>query len=194
MSPRPWPRTIAVLLAGAGFLAFAGVDPGRERAVFAKEGPAELVSHAVLLLAIAAWLAVAGRSRGGARRGAAAMAGFLAWVLAEELDWGAVHGWLALGERIQAGVGHRNLHNALRGASYFLFALPLLAYFALPARRLGALAPVADERAAFFAVGGLSVVFGLGPWERDGQELLEGIVYALLLAGALRLLRGAAAR
>jgi hypothetical protein len=86
------------------------------------------------------------------------MAAFLALLLAEELDWGAVLGWPALGLRIEAVLGHRNLHNSLRGASYLLFALPLALHFAAPARVHGPLAPLRDERAGFFAIAGL---FGL---------------------------------
>ncbi len=58
-----------------------------------------------LLAAVLAWLWLARRVRGGARLRARAMAGFLALVLAEELDWGGVYGLPAIGVRLDAAVG-----------------------------------------------------------------------------------------
>jgi hypothetical protein len=182
-----WWRTLAVGLAAAGFVALALASPASVPRVFAKEGPCELLSHGLLLLATLAWAWLATRVRGGARLRALVMAAFLALLLAEELDWGAVLGWPALGLRIEAVLGHRNLHNSLRGASYLLFGLPLALHFAAPGRVHGPLAPLRDERAGFFAIAGLFGLYNLGPWERSAQELLEGLLYALLLACGWRL-------
>lgn len=188
-SPRRWPRTSAVLLLMLGLLVLVLAAPTLARRLLAKEGPVELVSHVILLAAVLAWLALVRRTRGRDRLRAALMAGFLALVLAEELDWGGVLGLPAIGLRLDAAVGHRNLHNATHGASYLLFALPLLLHFAAPARMHGGLAPVADERAAFFAVALAFIAWNLGPWESHAQELLEGVLYALLLAVGVRLVR-----
>lgn len=180
-SPLRWPRALLVVVTGAALLAVCLAAPDAAGRWLAKEGPVEHASHLVLLLAALSWLRL-GLSRGLAL----AMAAFLLFVLAEEVDWGAVYGLPALGVRIDAAVGHRNLHNAARGASYLLFAVPLALYFAAPARRLGALAPTRDERAAFAIVAALFIAFNLGPWERQAQELLEAVLYALLLAVGLR--------
>ena len=184
-SPLRWPRALLVVATAAALLAVLVVAPEPAGRWLAKEGPVEHASHLVLLLAALTWLGL-----GLARGRALVMSCFLLVVLAEEVDWGAVYGLPALGVRIDAAVGHRNLHNALRGASYLLFALPLALYFGAPARRLGALAPTADERAAFALVAAAFVAFNLGPWERQAQELLEAVLYALLLAVGLRCAAG----
>jgi hypothetical protein len=186
---RRWTRTSAVLGVIAGLLVLVLAAPALARRLLAKEGPVEHVSHVVLLAAVLAWLGLAWRARAWTRLRALGMAGFLALVLAEELDWGGVLGWPAVGLRLDAAVGHRNLHNASHGASYLLFALPLLLHFAAPARWHDGLAPAADERAAFFAVALAFIAWNLGPWESQAQELLEGVLYALLLAVGVRLAR-----
>ncbi|MCY1053964.1 hypothetical protein [Nannocystis sp. SCPEA4] len=184
------PRTIAVLTVAAVAVVAALVSPATTLAVLAKEGPAEHASHAVLAAAVVAWT-LAGRAA--SRRAVPlAMAGFLALVLAEEVDWGAVYGWPALGERMAAAFGHRNMHNAGRGSSYLLFALPLVAYYMVPGtgRWLGRTTPNRDERWAFAAVAGLFIAGNMVPaWERAAQELLELLLYALLLATGVRLAR-----
>ncbi|HEY0135271.1 MAG TPA: hypothetical protein VGB85_14400 [Nannocystis sp.] len=184
-----WPRTSAVLGAMLGMLVLVLAAPALARRLLAKEGPVELASHVVLLTAVLTWLALAWRTGGADRLRAALMTGFLALVLAEELDWGGVLGLPAIGLRLDAAVGHRNLHNASHGASYLLFGLPLLLHFAAPARMHGGLAPVADERAACFAVALAFIAWNLGPWESHAQELLEGVLYSLLLAAGVRLMR-----
>lgn len=186
---RAYPRTGAVLLACAAAGVLALLDPAAAAALLAKEGPAEHASHAVLLAAALAWAGAAARARGRARAVAAALAAFLALVLAEELDWGAVYGAPALGLRVAAVFGHRNMHNAARGASYLLFALPLALYYLAPGT--GAwrdrLAPTRDERLAFAAIGGLFLAGNqVAAAERAAQELLELLLYALLLASGLR--------
>ena len=183
------PRTSTVLLLMLGLLVLVLAAPALARTLLAKEGPVEFASHVVLLAAVLAWLALAWRASAADRLRAALMAGFLALVLAEELDWGGVLGVSALGLRIDAAVGHRNFHNATHGASYLLFALPLLLHFAAPARMHGRLAPVADERAAFFTIALAFIAWNLGPWESHAQELIEGVLYGLLLAAGVRLVR-----
>lgn len=172
----------------AAAIVLALASPGTALAWLAKEGPVEHASHAVLAAATVAWT-LAGRT-GGGRALPLAMAAFLALVLAEEVDWGAVYGWTLLGERVAAAFGHRNMHNAVRGASYLLFALPLLAYYLAPRTCFGAgaRAPTGDERAAFVAVAGLFFAGNMSAaWERAAQELLELLLYALLLATGARL-------
>jgi len=178
-----------VLVLVAALLVLVLAAPTLAQRLLAKEGPVEHLSHVVLLAAVLAWSWLAWRARASARLRALLMAGFLAFVFAEEIDWGGVYGLSAIGLRLDAAVGHRNLHNAARGASYLLFALPLLLHFAAPRRMHGALAPVRDERVAFFAVALSFIAWNLGPWERQAQELLEGVLYALLLAVGLRLTR-----
>ncbi len=178
-----------MLALAAGLATLVLAAPASAQRLLAKEGPVEHASHLVLLAAVAAWLWLARRASAGARLRALIMAGFLALVLAEELDWGGVYGWPAIGVRLDAAIGHRNLHNAARGSSYLLFALPLLLHFAAPARLHAGLAPVRDEQAAFLAVALLFIGWNLGAWEREAQELLEGMLYALLLAVGLRLAR-----
>lgn len=172
----------------------AWTDPETAQAWLAKEGPAEHASHAVLAAAAVAW-AVAGRSAR-ARALTLAMAAFLVLVLAEEIDWGAVYGWPNVGEQIAAVFGHRNMHNAARGASYQLFALPLVGYYMSPGTGWwgrpwwGRSQPTVDERAAFAAIAGLFLLGNMSAaWERAAQELLELLLYALLLATGVRLRR-----
>lgn len=181
--PRP---AIVVLVIAAAFVALALAAPRLAGAWLAKEGPVEHAAHLVLMLAVAAWLLLAARARGRARLLAAALALFLAFVLAEELDWGAVYGLRGPGEAIARSLGHRNLHNAAHGGSYLLFCAPLAAYFAWPAT---AVAPARGERRAFLQVAVLFLAGNLTAWEREAQELLETLVYALMLAIAARHLR-----
>lgn len=177
---------LAVLAVVAAFVGLALVAPGTAAAWLAKEGPVEHASHVALLLALAAWIALAARTRGRPRLLAAVIAGFLALVLAEELDWGAVYGWPGPGEAIARVFGHRNMHNAARGSSYLLFAAPLAAYFVWPAAPLP---PTRGERLAFALLAALFLACNLTAWERHGQELLEALVYAVMLAVAVRHLR-----
>lgn len=188
---RRWPRALAVLAADAGLLALVLAAPALALRLLAKEGPLEHASHLVLLLAVVAWGGVAARTRGWARLRAAGLAGFLVFVLAEEVDWGAVYGAPRLGAGLAGAFGHRNMHNALGGASYLLFAAPLALHFAAPARLHGPLAPLRDERVAFLAIAASFIAWNLGAWERQAQELLEAALYALLLACGLRLARRA---
>jgi hypothetical protein len=189
------PRTVAVVVASAVALVVAVASPTTALALLAKEGPIEHASHVALATAALLWALAAGRREGGERALAAVMAGFCGLVLAEEIDWGAVYGWPALGERLAAVFGHRNMHNAARGSSYLLFAAPLAGYFLAPgtALRPGPLAPIRDERRAFALIGALFFAGNLSAsYERAAQELLELLLYALLLAVAWRVARARA--
>ncbi len=188
MSLHRSPRLLLVLGLAAGLLALVLTAPDSALYLLAKEGPVEHLSHLVLLAAVLTWLLLTRRADPTTRPRIVLMVGFLALVLAEELDWGAVYGWHLLAPRIAAFAGHRNLHNAARGASYLLFAAPLLLYFFAPPVHRG-IAPSPDERAAFLAIALLFLAWNFGPWERQAQELLETLLYALLLAIALRLIR-----
>lgn len=186
------PRTLAVASASAVALVVAAASPTRASELLAKEGPIEHASHVALAAAAIIWARAAVGRQDGERALAAALAGFCALVLAEEIDWGAVYGWPALGERLAAVFGHRNMHNAGRGSSYLLFALPLVGYFLVPGTGLGRgrLAPVRDERWAFALIAGLFFVGNLSArWERAVQELLELFLYGLLLAVGWRVTR-----
>ncbi|HEY8379818.1 MAG TPA: hypothetical protein VIK91_25180 [Nannocystis sp.] len=193
---RPVPGWTSTVIGGAAAgTVLALLRPEAARALLAKEGPVEHASHAVLAAAIVAW-GLAGRERG-ARALPLVMAAFLALVLAEEVDWGAVYGMTAIGERVAGWFGHRNMHNAVHGTSYLLFALPLVGYYLSPGTgsRLGARGPTRDERAAFAAIAGLFLVGNMfAAWEREAQELLELLLYALLLGTGVRLGRVVAGR
>lgn len=183
------PRTLAVAVVSAVALAVAIAAPGPTLALLAKEGPIEHASHVALATAALVWALAAARREGGERAVAAVAAGFCVLVLAEEIDWGAVYGWPALGERLAAVFGHRNMHNAARGGSYLLFALPLCLYFLAPGTGLrpGPLAPARDERSAFALIGALFFAGNLSAqYERAAQELLELLLYGLLAAVAWR--------
>lgn len=191
------PRTVAVAVASAVALGVTAISSATSLALLAKEGPVEHASHVVLASAALSWARAAMRREGGERALAAALSGFAALVLAEEIDWGAVYGWPPLGERLAAVFGVRNMHNAARGGSYLLFALPWCLYFLAPgtALRPGPLAPIRDERCAFALIGALFFVGNLSAqYERAAQELLELLLYALLLAVAVRVASAARGR
>lgn len=186
---------LVVLVIAAGFAGLALAAPQLAAATLAKEGPVEHASHLVLLAAVVLWVLLAARTGGRPRISAAAVATFLALVLLEELDWGAVYGLPGPGEAIARSLGHRNLHNAASGSSYLLFAVPLAAYFAWPPgpRPHAPPAPLRGERLAFLLLAALFLLGNLTAWERQAQELLEGLVYALMLTIAARHLRARAA-
>lgn len=186
------PLTFTTLAIAAAAVVLALASPATALEWAAKEGPAEHASHAVLAAAVLAW---ASAGRRGERALTLAMAGFLALVLAEEVDWGSVYGWPALGQRVAAVFGHRNMHNAAHGSSYQLFALPLVGYYMVLgtgrwSARWRRLTATRDERWAFVAVAGLFIAGNMSAaWERAAQEVLELLLYALLLATGLRLRR-----
>ncbi|MEM6994831.1 MAG: hypothetical protein AAF721_30230, partial [Myxococcota bacterium] len=123
---------MAAALAGLSFVVFAIAMvcwPRATATLAAKEGPLEHVSHAVLALAVAA---AAFRAATGGERGAGGRwphVGVTLWlfvVLGEELDWGRVYGVDALATPLASLVGRPDLHNAWSGASYLLFAIPVV--------------------------------------------------------------------
>ncbi len=104
---------------GVVFAVLAVAAPAAFATVAAKEGPLEHVSHVVLLVAAMAWLRaalVAATVTRTERRVAIGLTVTCLVVLGEELDWGGVYGVGSL----------TNLHNAWSGASYLLFAIPVV--------------------------------------------------------------------
>lgn len=192
----PYTRNVSSLraapltsLVGLGFVLtflLAVAAPASLRWVAAKEGPLELLSHAVLLAGVVVYLV---RARRAPRWIPLLIALWAGVVLGEELDWGAV---LGVGPASEGA----NLHNAWGGASYLLFALPwLLLYSAalappswgLPKRWSGQLPP-RDHAGAFVliaVVAAATVSPGLADWESSLDEVGETLLYALLLASGL---------
>lgn len=197
-------RTVG-LFAGYAALVTLGslLASDRTLAFFAKEGPSEHLSHAVLLGAVLAWSMFGARERRPRRSWPTfAMAAFLAVVLLEETDWGAVYGVQELSAVVRTWFPKGNLHNAASGASYMLFAVPLLGYFLLPlsSGRLGracvdafgASVPGASERWVFVLVAFLPPPLTLvlsTRWERALDEMIELPLYGLMLSIAVRALR-----
>jgi len=153
------------------------VAPQLSSRLLAKEGPAEVVQHLLLALGVLGW---GGLSSSGSRR-ALWVAAFLGVLLGEELDWGGV---------LAGGGG--NLHNALGGHSYFLFALPLLVLFGAPRRWVGEISPDLPERVGFFGAVGVvaaAATILVPAWEAAFDEAKELALYGLLVAVSLRLHR-----
>ena len=168
-------RCIGSLLAlGIVISASVGLtlEPELLTALLAKEGPSEHVSHGVVAVAAVAWLVLGGR-----RPGALFGAVFFLIVFGEETDWGAVYG---------AGDG-LNLHNALSGHLYSIFALPLVLFYGAsilaPSRLRQLVGAAAPERldlwvlllcVLFGPVAGLSVMT-----EHEGalDEVIELALY-----------------
>ncbi len=157
-----------VISASVGLL----LDPERSSELLAKEGPSEHLSHCIVAVAAFVWLLLGGR------RPLALLGGlFFLIVLGEETDWRAIYG---------DGDGF-NLHNALDGHLYSLFAIPLLALYgaSLLARErlrllLGAATP---ERVDLWALG-LCVLLGpvaglstMTEHERALDEVIELALY-----------------
>jgi hypothetical protein len=172
MKYAPLAPAIALLAVLVALVAGASFD-----AVFAKEGPGEHIGH-VLLAAIVALLGIVAVRH----RWALLIAAFFVIVLGEELDWGGVY----------AGARHGNFHNAWGGASYLIFALPVVAYFALAlvprtravlVRMLGPATPAPPEAAAAIAVGAISLgaTLGLPSHEPAMDEASELALYLLVL-------------
>lgn len=173
---------------------------------FAKEGPSEHCSHAVLLAAALAWTACGARARRPQRAWPAlAIAAFLSLVLLEETDWGAVYRVDELATLVRRAFPEGNVHNSAKGASYLLFALPLAGYFLLPrssgrlgracAEALGSAAPSRSERWVFFAISFIPPPLTLilpRVWERALDEMIELPLYGLMLLIAVRALRAPA--
>lgn len=180
-----WAWTATALAAvGSAVIAWE-VWPAALEWLLSKEGLIEQVSHALLALSAGVWL---GLGRSSPRAIPVALAVVSVLLLLEEIDWGAIYGLDGLGDRLERALGDPNLHNVGHGASYALFGVPLVAYFAAPSRWLGAYAPTADERLAMLGTG-LLLVQTNGPREALAQEGLEAILYAVLLGCGVRCLR-----
>lgn len=185
-------HSIVIGALSAAGLAFGLAFPEPALRLWAKEGPVEQLSHGILLVAGLCWAYAASRVLERPRVIAGLMAALCALLLCEEIDWGSVYGVTYLSDLFVHRVGFRNFHNSFKGATYLLFVLPLVLFFAAPARYLGAVAPTRDQRIAFGLVGlffGLSLPFAI---ERYYQEWLETLLYALLLSAGIRTIIGAA--
>ncbi|MCX4241108.1 hypothetical protein [Paraliomyxa miuraensis] len=161
----------------------------------AKEGPLEHLGHGLLLVALVGWAVAAARARGADRRRerglCMALVATCALVLGEELDWGAVYGVTAGAEALHTALGHQNLHNAWRGASYLLFSLPVVLLVGVVGWRRGdALGRLPQRRDALgLGLLGVASVVGAwgGPrWEPVLDEVVETILYLGLSWMALR--------
>lgn len=185
----------AVVIAGWLLFALAAiVAPETVRDGCRKEGFVEELSHGLLIVALLLW--IAGVVRGPRRGSMAAGALFVAVLLGEEVDWGAVWG---LQGALRAITGELNLHNAWAGTSYLLFALPLLwlygpALFAgadggSTSARFGGRGPSADEAQAFVlvALGAALAPFIGQAWEPELDEFAELLLYVVLLSTAARI-------
>lgn len=176
------------------FAAAASVAPEALRSWCTKEGLVEELSHGLLIVAILLW--IAGVIRGPRRGSMAAGALFVAVLLGEEVDWGAVWG---LKGGLRAISGEVNLHNAWAGTSYLLFGLPLLwlygpALFAgaeggSASTRFGGRGPSTDEAQAFVlvALGATLAPFVGQTWEPELDEFAELLLYVVLLSTAARI-------
>ena len=179
---RMWAAAAWVLAVGAAAGVAALVDPAWLLHVLSKEGPAEVASHTVLLIAALVWARV--RTREGS--GAWLIVAACLLVLAEELDWGAQLGFSGFVNVF----GVHNLHNGLGGASYLLFAVPWVWLYAMAlrgAQRPRWIPPRGDGLA--FGLVGLVALASLGmsgAWERALDELSELMLYTLLVVGGVR--------
>ncbi len=151
--------------------------------LLAKEGPIEQVSHVILLGAVGVWLWLWLR---GARQ-AVWVSIYLLVLLGEEIDWGGVYGWHGLAYQLDRLTGDRNLHNAGGGASYLLFAGPLVLYFLGSSRWWGCVVPTRRERLGFGVIAVMFLAWNLTPWEAEAQELIEACLYGLIAGVGLRL-------
>ena len=184
-----WAGLVAAVYVAIGVAAV--LAPATVLDAAAKEGPIESLSHAVLAGGIAAW---AVRARVRPRWPALAVAILLALTLAEELDWGAHLGHDAFARVLVDRTGAPNLHNALGGTAYVLFALPWAAFWLAPfapERWRVALGDHLPARSATFAavvVAGASLLSSLAaaPWERALEEIHETIHYVLVAVAAFR--------
>ena len=173
----------------------------------AKEGPVEHVSHGVLLLAVLAWSArtveVLRKPGGGDPHAQGTANGvwlplgvalWMAVVLAEELDWGAVYGFNGLAGQLSRVAGRPDLHNAWSGASYLVFCIPVLvlAGLGLVGTKQGAqpngVALDRSDAAALIVVMAVSFV-GTLAWsavEAQLDEVAELVLYGVLFWIAAR--------
>jgi len=189
----------AIVAAYAAFVFAAVAWPWVLREVAAKEGPIEHLSHAVLVVAVIGWARAAWRHH--ARRGAvlsALMAVFCTLVLFEELSWGKEVGVDIVADHVRAIAGRPDFHNAWGGASYMLFAVPLLVLI-LPALARhttwlqslrSAWGDRLPTRRRLVPLGLIAVFTILGTvaapaWENELDELNELMLYLWLTTTAL---------
>lgn len=184
---------------GIGWLGFgvlAALVPTQMRMWAAKEGTVEAVSHGLLIVTVAAF--VFGAIRGPARGRAGVAAAFAAWLLAEEVDYGAVWGVSVIADRLRPLLGEPNLHNAWSGASYILFGVPLLWLYAgalirprleePPPDPWQGRGPSLDEARAFvlLAIIAIAAPLMVESWEPELDEWAEMLLYVVLLGTAAR--------
>lgn len=173
-------------LSALGLLAI--VRPQAAAWLCAKEGPLEQLGHVLLLVAVLGWLWAATEARGAERRRERRLCvglGLLcALVLGEELDWGGVLGVTALSEPLVAAVGRANLHNAWRGGSYVLFAVPLVLLVGVVGWRRGDAPGRLPRRRDALGLGVLALVSVVGSlgWPA-GEPLLDEAVETVLYLG-----------
>ena len=180
------------MLAGlAVFGALALVHPTTAAALAAKEGPLEQLGHWLLVLALFGWLGAVWHIRGRERWLCAVLALACAVMLGEELDWGGVLGWTPLADAVRDAVGHRNLHNAWKGGSYVLFAIPLAVIVGVMGWRRGDAPGPLPRRSdaiglALLAAASLLGALARPQWEPRLDEVMETLLYAGLAVIALR--------
>lgn len=178
------------------FAALAALVPDELREWAAKEGTIEALSHGLLMVtALAFALAVA---RGPGRARPALVMVFTLWLLAEEVDYGAVWGVTIIADALRSLVDESNLHNAWSGASYILFGVPLLWLYGAalvrpmfeepPPDPWEGRGPSIDEARAFILLSIVAIVapFLAESWEPELDEWSEMLLYVILLSTAAR--------
>jgi hypothetical protein len=175
-----------VVLGLFGFTLVAWLDPAQTRGMAAKEGSLEAAGEALLVAAVVGWLFAAWEARGDARRFERCVCiGLLltcAIVLGEELDWGGA---------LKAVIGRPNLHNAWEGASYMLFALPVVLLVGVVGWRRGdapGRLPARRDAVGLALLGAASLGGSLAwpAWELALDEAAETLLYAGLAWISLR--------
>ncbi len=166
------------------------VAPEPTTRLTAKEGLVEHISHAVLAVAVLVWVRRAVRAGRDAAPGTAWVVGAIAaWcgvVLGEELDWGAVYGCTVVAAPLTEWTGRPDVHNAWSGASYLVFAVPVLGLALLGLRRRFGFDRF--DATALLVVVVASAVGTLGWPDREAQldEVAELVLYAVLVWIAVR--------
>lgn len=189
----------------AAFVLAATLMPDTTAQWTAKEGPVEHVSHGVLVLTVLAWAArTVAVQRSNASGGwlPLGVALWMAVVLAEETEWGAVYGADGLAEQVSRVAGRPDFHNAWSGASYLVFCIPVLVLAGLGlsgAKRTAEPRAVALDRsdAAPLIIVMVASLVGTLAWpaiEAQLDEVAELVLYAVVLWIAVRSRPSAAAQ
>lgn len=191
MRSRKHTTATGVLVLFVAFGVGVTVAPQWTARALAKEGPVEVVSHAVLLVAVLAWLLAAWRRHTRARALAVGVAVFCAVVLGEELSWGAELGVTMLADPLSAATGRADFHNAWGGASYLVFAVPVVALVVIGIVASAQTLPLGIDRDDAVALGlvGLAAIGGTLAWpslEAQLDELSELALYVALTWIAVR--------